>query len=505
MSQIATLRPLDSDAEERPQPFSSHAAPTRRMSERLAGKLAQVGCFMAADVLAMAAAFLTAHLLRVNVIPVDQPFPLAAYQRVWWMVLVYVVFYIKEGLYVRRRPFWVELGHVYLAIVMATGFSLGILTLSRASTQVSRLTLGLAVGLLFIYAPLARYAVKSTLNRFGLWGKRILILGATRTGELLARNLAKDPYLGYQVAGFLDDDVNRHGTTCADVPVLGGIRDLPTCLKATTSSDVLLAFDVLTREQLQDILDVCERHTESIRLVPDVLGFGLAGSEVEIVSQVPVISMNFNLRKPWNSVLKSVFDRFLSLIFLCFAAPVIAIISVLVKLETGAPIFFVQRRVGPGYGFDCIKFRTMHVDGDERLRRYLEEHPERRPEWNEFRKLKGYDPRVTRVGAFLRSTSLDELPQLWNIVKGEMSLVGPRPYMPSEIEQMGDHPERILNTILVTRPGLTGLWQVSGRSDVPFEDRIRLDVHYVRNWSLWLDLVILCKTVWVVLARKGAY
>jgi Undecaprenyl-phosphate galactose phosphotransferase WbaP len=182
--------------------------------------------------------------------------------------------------------------------------------------------------------------------------------------------------------------------------------------------------------------------------------------------------------------------------------PLILFLALLIKLDSPGPVFFVQKRLGKDRSvFPCIKFRTMYVNGDEMLKEYFAKHPEREKEYREYRKLKEGDPRITKVGAFLRKTSLDELPQIFNVLKGDMSLIGPRPYMVEEWEQIKD----FAPTILLARPGITGLWQVSGRSNLQFEDRIRLDSWYVLNWSLWLDFIILLKTVKVVLKMEGAY
>ena len=483
---------------------------SRIVFRRLVNKMCQVVTFILADAVALAIAFILAYIIRRDLLPVLIPGCRAAaislqdYAHLSWLALIYLVFYTKEGLYVRRRPFWVEVRHLYTAIFFATGFFLAALTVTHLTTHVSRAAIGLMTTLLLVWAPLTRYLIKSLLFYFGAWRKRILIIGATPTGQLLAHNLERDPFLGYEVAGFLDDD-RPIGTSFAGHQIMGGINQLPVVLEETGSSDVILALSATSPDQLQSVVSLCERCTESVRLVPDVLGFGLAGAEIEMVSQVPIISMNYNLRKPWNVILKTAFDRSLALLVFILVLPLLALCALLVVLESGRPFLFSQRRVAPGYGFQFFKFRTMYVDADKRLKSFLASHPDKQEEWNTYRKLRGHDPRVTRIGAFLRKTSIDELPQLWHVICGEMSMVGPRPYMPDELQRMGPDPDRVLQTILIARPGLTGLWQVSGRNEVPFETRIRMDFHYVRNWSIWLDLVILWKTIWVVLARKGAY
>jgi len=181
--------------------------------------------------------------------------------------------------------------------------------------------------------------------------------------------------------------------------------------------------------------------------------------------------------------------------------PLVALIALAIRLTSKGPAFYSQQRIGKqGQLFRAWKFRTMVENADEVLRRYLEENPALRAEWEENFKLRN-DPRVTAVGSFLRKTSLDELPQLWNVLKGEMSLVGPRPIVNAEIVRYGES----ISLLGRVKPGLSGLWQVSGRSNTTYEDRVRLDMYYIRNWSVWLDIFILAKTCAVVLKRQGAY
>ncbi len=198
-------------------------------------------------------------------------------------------------------------------------------------------------------------------------------------------------------------------------------------------------------------------------------------------------------------MVKSVFDIVAAFVILVLVSPLLLILAILVSLDGGAFIFG-HRRVGRyGREFNCLKFRTMLVDGDAVLTRTLAENPAAAAEWAANHKLRN-DPRVTRIGRFLRVTSLDELPQLLNVIRGEMSLVGPRPIVRAEIARYG----RDFNYYMRVKPGLTGLWQVNGRSDTSYRERIDYDVDYVRNWSLWRDFVILLKTVEVLLLRKGS-
>jgi Undecaprenyl-phosphate galactose phosphotransferase WbaP len=177
------------------------------------------------------------------------------------------------------------------------------------------------------------------------------------------------------------------------------------------------------------------------------------------------------------------------------------IIALLIKIDSRGPVFFGHKRIGKNHKeIKCWKFRSMYADADVRLKKILETDPVRAEEWEKNRKFSD-DPRVTRIGKFLRKTSLDEIPQLWNIFKGDMSFVGPRPVTLGELEKYGGAVEYVLSVT----PGLSGMWQVSGRSDTDYDERIALDSYYIQNWSIWLDLWIVVKTIWVVLVGKGAY
>ena len=190
-----------------------------------------------------------------------------------------------------------------------------------------------------------------------------------------------------------------------------------------------------------------------------------------------------------------------SLIILTLASPLYIAIAIAIKQDSSGPIFYRQTRIGrKGRPFKAWKFRTMVPNADQVLKEYLISHPELRANWVQDRKLK-YDPRITRLGRWLRRTSLDELPQLWNVLRGEMSLVGPRPIVHDEVKLYEEKFELYTQVL----PGLTGLWQVSGRNNITYQERVNLDAYYVRNWSVWLDIYILIRTVWVVLMGVGAY
>ena len=223
--------------------------------------------------------------------------------------------------------------------------------------------------------------------------------------------------------------------------------------------------------------------------------------QVFFTHDVALMTRTNRLEQPLSRLIKRSFDLIGASLLLLVSAPILALIALRIKADGGA-ILFRQKRIGmKAKVFDCLKFRSMIRNSDELLARYLTQHPDLIHEWNSHRKLRGEDPRVTLWGRFLRRWSLDELPQFWNVLRGDMSLVGPRPIMLGEAQSYGAdiaHYHRV-------RPGITGTWQVNGRNEVSYLRRVQLDSWYVRHWSLWNDMVILCKTIPVVLQRKGAY
>lgn len=199
---------------------------------------------------------------------------------------------------------------------------------------------------------------------------------------------------------------------------------------------------------------------------------------------------------------KRAFDLLISVIGILILLPFFAVLAIIIRISSRGKILHVQNRFGKnGKIFKLLKFTTMHKDADERMRDYLADWPHIEKEWKKFKKLRGFDPRVTLLGKFLRRFSLDELPQLFNVLKGDMSLVGPRPYLVHEEKDIG----QFSSTILKVKPGMTGIWQIRGRSELSFESRIEMDMEYVRNRSLFGDIRIVLKTVGVVLRGKGAY
>jgi undecaprenyl-phosphate galactose phosphotransferase len=414
----------------------------------------------------------------------------------------WLIAFAAARLYARRSLFWEETRRVVYACTLALFVAVAISFAQRRGAELSRLVLGGMWLTSIVLVPLVRLQAKRVLAVLGLWNKRVLIAGAGVTGSQVVERIRGNPDLGYEPIAFVDDDPAAKGGQCAGLPVHGPLESIPELVRALGVQDVVVAMPELPRERLYHLISICEGHVQSIRLVPDLFGLASVGVEAEDLDGILLLNMRWNLAKPWNVAVKRTFDVVVATSACLLLSPLLLMIAVAVRLDSPGPAFFVQERLGRGRRrFRCIKFRTMYVDNEERLPRHLAEQPSARSEWERFAKLKSGDPRVTRAGRLLRRWSLDELAQLVNVLRGEMSLVGPRPYLPSEAQRMGDMAE----TVLKAPPGMTGLWQVSGRNNLAFEQRLRLDEFYTRNWSLWLDVVILLKSAHAVVRGDGAY
>ncbi|OGD30607.1 MAG: hypothetical protein A2Y56_00385 [Candidatus Aminicenantes bacterium RBG_13_63_10] len=375
--------------------------------------------------------------------------------------------------------------------------------LFRSYTRFSRAVIVIAWLLGLIVFPLVRLLVKKALARSGLWRKNILILGTGQTAQKVAREIRRDESLGLVIAGFLAERKSRVGQLLAGgIPIVGVIGDFRRLIADLDVRDVVVALSRGRQGHVLGIVKSCEHLVENIRVVPETGSDYTSGVRVEELRDIITLSLPRNLAKPWNTLIKNAFEFFLGFALLLLATPLCLFIAAAVKLDSPGPVLFAQKRLGRwGKEFKMFKFRSMHRDAPERLTAYFRARPEARREWKKFQKLRGYDPRVTRVGRVLRSWSLDELPQLLNILAGDMSLVGPRPYLPRERSRLGPAG----NFLSRVKPGLTGLWQVRGRNRLSFHERLALDEFYIRNWSVWLDIVILLQTFRVLLRREGAF
>ncbi len=465
---------------------------------------------MAGDILGVFLSVLAAILARVSLdgfvsfipnIPLDVA--ILNLKASWWTFTPVVFALAYRRTYDRRLPFWEEVRELMAGLILGFIMVYALVSMGKISHGVSRLLIGFTFLFSLFIIPTERYMVKSLLFKWPAFRRKAIILGAGEVGEELARGLEREKYLGYEVIGFLDDDFKKRRHKIAGRKVYGSIRQVGKFVRFLRVDSVFIAVPSFSTRRLSEIFAHLQGLVSEVSIVPEFRDIGMLNAELSCLfsQKLLLIKVQNNLKSQVNQFIKRSFDLIVSLLSLPVLLPVLAVIALVVAMDSPGKPVFIQDRLGrAGRRFHLYKFRTMYQDADAILEKYLKDHPKARREWFEFRKLRDYDPRVTRVGRFLRKTSLDELPQVFNVIKGEMSLTGPRPYLPREQEDMNGFE----SIILLTRPGLSGLWQVSGRNNLTFQDRLRMDVWYVLNWSLWLDITLLLRTVRAVFKRDGS-
>jgi Undecaprenyl-phosphate galactose phosphotransferase WbaP len=447
-----------------------------------------------------------ALLLRLRILPYFHrfpDFPQINFTFFWWIFPVWLFFFSYEGLYSKRFSFWDEVKTLWKVAALSTLGVFTILYLGKFGEQVSRTVLVVTGIISFPVLPVIRINMKRLLMSAGLLKSKALIIGAGKTGGLIYSALKRDPNLGLDVVGFLDDDPEKIGKRIDGIRIHGGVDKAHKYIGRSGIDDVIIAMPGCRKEKVFSLINNLQHKTGNILLIPDLFGLTVLGTNLQHFFQEQTIGLEVrnNLANPVNIIIKKAFDLIVSLLLLVFLALPMLVITVLIRASSRGPAIFTQERIGRNdRPFRCYKFRTMFIDAKERLDMLLQDDPEAQSEWNSQWKLRD-DPRVTTVGRFLRRTSLDELPQIFNVLKGDMSLVGPRPVTRREIDE---YYREQANLCFGVPPGITGLWQVSGRSNTSYDYRIALDSWYVRNWNLWLDIVILLKTVGVVIKREGA-
>lgn len=346
---------------------------------------------------------------------------------------------------------------------------------------------------------LGRALARSLAKRQRWWGIPVVIFGAGKTGTMVVDRLLRHPWIGYRPVAILDDDPRLAGNY-REVPILTGTALGPELARKLGIATAIVAMPGVDRHRLYEIIASSVQAYRYYLLIPDFFGMSNLWMSVRDLDGVLGLATNQRLLMPWNRFLKRFLDIVLALSGGLLILPVVGLIGLLIKLESRGPMFYGHARLGRGgKPFKSWKFRSMVMDADRALKDLLERDPSARAEWVESFKLRK-DPRITKIGSFLRKTSLDELPQIWNVIRGEMSLIGPRPIVKDEVPKYGEY-YKIFSTV---RPGMSGLWQVSGRSDTSYDERVALDVYYIQSWSIWLDLHILLRTFGVFFG-KGAY
>lgn len=459
------------------------------------------------DILLINLGFVLAHWIRYdlqwplpvvaeNYVPLITYAPMAAV-----LTVLLIISFVLQRVYVHKR------GRTWLdeAFALLNGTTTGILfvivvTYFVPDLSYSRSLLALAALTVLSLLILSRIVENVTLDQLRKRGrgiKNVLIVGAGELGRTVMRSIAAHPELGYRVTGFVDDDPAKGQTDLGRMKALGDIDKLPEVIPSLDIDIVIITLPWMYQRKTLRIVRQCERQKVQAYIVPDLLQITISQMGIEQMGEVPMIGVREEtIGQGWR-VVKRVLDIVGSLVTLIVGAPLALLVAILIKLDSPGPVIYEQTRLGEGERpFTFFKFRTMRCDADEEKEQLIEQgNADRR-----LFKLKD-DPRRTRVGRILRKFSIDELPQFFNVLRGDMSIVGPRPPLPSEVEFYLEWHRRRLDVPV----GITGMWQVSGRSDLSIDEAALLDIWYAENWTFLLDLKIMLKTIPVVLFGRGAY
>ena len=419
----------------------------------------------------------------------------------FWIPVIFILFYSRSNIY-HMRPILDKIRDIFYCTCNGLAVSLLFLYFAHKNIVDSVVFPAAFAVCAFVLGYAIRYVYWRCLKSWHLLYEPVILIGAGKTAAKALRFYEQDLGYRYDVLGLLDDYPEK-SPVAGRYPGLGGMWDAERIVQETGVKTVVITAPGLAKEQLQKLISQVQPHVRNISFVPDLLGTQMMGAEVNVffTEGMLMLKIRNQLARRRNRVIKRVFDLLFTICGGLCILPFLLVIAVMVAFDNKGNVIFAHRRIGRGgKEFKCYKFQTMIPNAQEALEKYLAENPEARKEWEESFKLTN-DPRVTKLGNILRKTSLDEMPQLWNVIKGDMSLVGPRPIVAKEIERYGEY----FREYAMVTPGITGMWQASGRSDTTYEERVEMDTWYVRNWSVWIDLMYLFKTVKIVFTGKGAY
>jgi len=398
--------------------------------------------------------------------------PYVNYFTFYPLYIIILTLFTYEGIYTYRYDFWHESRLVIKVLIFSSILVFAYLAMTKSIENYSRLVIGFSFIFMAILIPLSKNISKKILYRMGVWQKKAKIYGNDR---FLTDEIYGNPYLGY---------------------IKPTNKEEPSTIFVNSKGSTLTTLKKVLSKQI--------KKNKEVIFIPLMGDYDLTHSHIYELSntRTNLIVYQNRLKSWYRKLIQQVFNYLLAIVLLPILLPILGIFAILIKKESPGPVFFAHKRIGQnGKIIPTFKFRSMYNDAEQRLEKLLLENVEIKKEWETNFKLKN-DPRITKIGNFLRKTSLDELPQIFNVLRGEMNFVGPRPVIAQEIEQY--YKEEVEYYHMV-KPGITGLWQVSGRSDTDYKFRVATDKWYILNWSLWLDIVILIKTIKVVLKRDGAY
>lgn len=469
------------------------------------------------DFLAILSAFIAAYIIRVKLDerPVAYPLGIEFFLQVFLLIIpVWILIFALTGLYSQSslRGRLQEVGKVFVAVSGGVMFMILVDFVSTEPIFPSKAMPIYAYGIALVTVVAGREivrAIQRSLFRAGIGAYQTIIVGSGTIAQRVIQELAPTAKTGYKVIGVLD---SAKGAQARMKPlrVDSSLTNLRNRLKGAHIDEIIQADSTLSQEEVLELVQYAANNHITYRFVPNQFGIFATNSELSTLAGVPMVAVKPTPLDGWGRIVKRIFDLVSATFGLIMLAPFFLIIAIIIKLTDPGPVFYRHRRMSrTGKAMYVYKFRSMRqkfstgkafagksdLEIFEALGR-----PDLIEEFKRDQKVKN-DPRVSRVGHFLRQTSIDELPQLINILKGDLSLVGPRPVVKDELVKYG----RSRSTLLSLRPGLTGLWQVSGRNDISYEERVKLDTYYVENWSLWMDIKIIIRTIIIVLTGRGAY
>lgn len=414
----------------------------------------------------------------------------------FYLVIPAIYIFFVEHTKVNERFifFWETMQRTFYAVLYSEIFCIIALYVFKSSNYLSRSYIVIFFMISFLSLYLFRQLLVKTCNRLNILKTPVIFVGNGKATEDIIYFTNHNNCFGIKVADIVEEieDINQLR------------KNIITKIEQLKVKTIIIAIPNLEKNKLLDLVEDIQPLVRNLMFVPNTVGIPVINLEVKKIyeSNMLLLSIRNNLAKKTNRRIKRIFDIVFSLLTMVIIIPVSIVVIVLIMIESpGAAPIFKHYRVGKGgILFPCYKFRSMIPNAQEKLQEYLKSDLEAQKEWNKYFKLKN-DPRITKVGKFIRKTSIDELPQFINVLKGEMSWVGPRPIIKDEIHYYGKY----IKDYYAVLPGITGMWQVSGRSEIGYKDRVSLDVWYVRNWSIWIDITLILKTIKTVLFRKGAY
>jgi len=450
------------------------------------------------DIVMIIAAFIAAYFLRTSFefIPVVYVDPLRVYLKFVLVTLpIWFIVFVFAGLYTTRDTRRLEeFGKIFVAASSAVAIVMAWIFLTR-TMFFSRLIIIYVWFIAIIFVTFGRALVLSIqrlLYRWGVGVHRVIVLAGNSSSQFIVSEIRKNRSLGYRLVKIIDES---------------GIERLEKIFERNTADEIIIADTHLPQAKISEVLEFCRANHIGFKMTPDIFLVRSSHVDIQTLAGVPIMEFKRTPLDGWGRIIKRLVDLFGTAILIILTSPLMIIAALLVKLTSKGPILYRQERVGLDKNFIFYKFRTMKTEysvGEDYGGKKAQKMFAKLSKYNEadgpIFKLKN-DPRLTTIGRLLRKTSLDELPQFFNVLRGNMSLIGPRPPIPEEVEKYTNWQRRRLGV----KPGITGLWQVSGRSELSFDEWVKLDAFYIENWSLWLDFQIFLKTIWVVIGGRGAY